>query len=321
MGAAACNPPSHPRIVAIGGGTGLPVLLRGLKNYTDNLTAIVTMADDGGSSGRLRSEMGLLPPGDIRNCLVALADDESLMSSLFQYRFTEGSLAGHSFGNLFLAALTRVTGDFQEAVRASGDFLKSRGRVLPASLDMISLSAQLDNGREVSGQSLITNSQRSCRRLWLDPGTAEPAGEVIKALEEADLIVIGPGSLFTSIIPVLLIRKISQTVAAARCPRLFVCNVMTQPGETGGFTAANHVQALQAHAGEDVLDMVLVNTNEAPSEIVQSYMAEGASPVLIDEPALKSLGVNVIGAEIGFVSGDWFRHDGGRLAAAVMSVL
>lgn len=223
-----------PSIVAIGGGTGLSVLLSGLKHYTGNLTAVVTVADDGGSSGRLRRELGVPPPGDIRNCLVALAEDESLMGLLFQYRFEEGPLAGHSFGNLLLAALTKVTGDFEEAVRLSSKILATCGKVLPASLDLVSLKAKLADDRVVAGQSFIANSLESCRRIWLEPANARPTEAVLTAISKADLIVAGPGSLFTSIIPNFLIREISEAVAAANCPRLFVCNVMTQPGETPG---------------------------------------------------------------------------------------
>ncbi|MHB1390801.1 MAG: gluconeogenesis factor YvcK family protein [Thermoleophilia bacterium] len=266
--------PAAPAIVVLGGGTGLATLISGLKHYTTRVTAVVTVADDGGSSGRLKREIGVVPPGDIRNCLVALAEDESLMGQLFQYRFDEGQLTGHSFGNLFLAALAKVTGDFEEAVRLSSKILAIRGAVLPASLDMVSLQAELADGSLVAGQSLISGSSQSCRRVWLDPATARPTEAVLEAIESADMLVVGPGSLFTSIIPNFLIEAIAAAVSAAHCPRLFVCNVMTQPGETLGFTAADHLAALTAHAGVTVADTILVNTIKPPPAIDRAYRGE-----------------------------------------------
>lgn len=311
----------QPAIVAMGGGTGLSVLLSGLKHYTGNLTAVVTVADDGGSSGRLRREIGVPPPGDIRNCLVALAEDESLMGSLFQYRFEEGPLAGHSFGNLFLAALTKVTGDFEEAVRLSSKILATCGTVLPASLDQVWLKARMADGRMVAGQSSIASLHEPCRRIWLEPADARPTEAVLMAISNADLIVVGPGSLFTSIIPNFLIREISEAVAAADCPRLFVCNVMTQPGETQGFTATDHLVALTGHAGMDVVDAVLVNTALPPAGIAEIYRARGAEPVEIDQDRLASLGVQMLCADVGYAAADCFRHDRARLAAAVMTLM
>jgi len=306
--------------VVLGGGTGLATLLSGLKNHTSDLTAVVTVADDGGSSGRLRREMGILPPGDIRNCLVALAEDESLMGELFQYRFEDGPLSGHSFGNLFLAALTKVTDDFEEAVRLSSKILKTRGTVLPASLDLVWLKAELDNGEMVEGQSAITGSQRCCRHIWLEPDNARPTGAVLEALAAADLIVVGPGSLFTSIIPNLLIREIADAIAAADCPRFFVCNVMTQPGETIGFSAADHLEALREHSRPDIVDAIIVNTSEPPAPVVEFYRAEGALPVMIDWERLEGLGVKVHAAEVAS-GGNYFRHDSGKLAASIILLL
>ncbi|MBE0430168.1 MAG: YvcK family protein [Thermoleophilia bacterium] len=314
-------PSGNPSIVALGGGTGLSTLLSGLKHHTSSLAAIVTMADDGGSSGRLRREIGLLPPGDIRNCLVALADDESLMGQLFKYRFDEGQLAGHSFGNLFLAALAKVSGDFEEAVRLAARILDSRGTVLPASLDMVSLTAEMQDGRIMSGQSCISSSLQSCRRIWLEPRQASPTSAVLEAIAGADLIVIGPGSLFTSVIPLFLVRGIPEAVAAAPCQKLFVMNVMTQPCETLGFSAADHLKALNAHAGAKVVDTVLVNTTEPPAEIVAAYRTEGAEPVRLDYEKLAGMDVRVLVADVGFARGDYFRHDSSRLAAAIMSLL
>lgn len=306
----------------MGGGTGLATLLSGLKHFTTNLTAVVTVADDGGSSGRLRREMGILPPGDIRNCLVALAEDESLMGRLFQYRFEEGegSLSGHSFGNLFLAALTKVTDDFEEAVRLSSKILKTRGTVLPASLDLVWLKAELDNGRMVEGQSAIAGSNRCCSHIWLEPEDARPTSAVLDAIAAADVIVAGPGSLFTSILPNLLIREIAEAVAGADCPRVFICNVMTQPGETMGFSAADHLEALVRHTQPGIVNNMIVNTAEPPAPLIEFYRDKGALPVVIDRERLDSFGVNIIydGVASG---GNYFRHDSDKLAAAVVSLL
>ncbi|MHB9112749.1 MAG: gluconeogenesis factor YvcK family protein [Thermoleophilia bacterium] len=312
----------NPAIVVLGGGTGLATLLSGLKNFTSNLTAVVTVADDGGSSGRLRREMGILPPGDIRNCLVALAEDESLMGRLFQYRFEEGEgpLSGHCFGNLFLAALTKVTDDFEEAVRLSSKILKTRGTVLPASLDLVWLKAELDDGTLVEGQSAIAGSNRCCRHIWLEPEDARPTSAVMEAIAKAEIIVAGPGSLFTSILPNLLIREITEAVAAAGCPRVFICNVMTQPGETMGFSAADHLEALVEHTQAGIVDSMLVNTAEPPAPVVEFYRAKGALPVVIDRERLESAGVNVIYDDVAS-GGNYFRHDSGKLAAAVMALL
>lgn len=311
----------NPAVVVLGGGTGLATLLSGLKHFTTNLTAVVTVADDGGSSGRLRREMGILPPGDIRNCLVALAEDESLMGRLFQYRFEagEGSLSGHSFGNLFLAALTKVTDDFEEAVRLSSKILKTRGTVLPASLDPVWLKAELDDGSIVEGQSAIASSDRCCRQIWLEPEDTRPTSAVLEAIATADIIVAGPGSLFTSIIPNLLIRKIAQAVSEADCPVVFICNVMTQPGETRGFSAADHLEALLKHAQPGIVSAMLVNTVEPPAPVVEFYSSKGALPVVIDRERLDGFGISVIYDELAS-GGNYFRHDSGKLATAVMSL-
>lgn len=312
--------PDDPAIVVMGGGTGLGTLLSGLKHYSADLTAVVTVADDGGSSGRLRREMGILPPGDIRNCLVALAEDESLMGRLFQYSFEDGPLSGHSFGNLFLAALTKVTDDFEEAVRLSSKILATRGKVLPASLDLVSLRAELDDGRVVEGQSAIAGSNRACRSICLEPRDARPTGAVLDAINQADIIVLGPGSLFTSIIPNLLIGQIAEAVAAAACPRVFVCNVMTQPGETLGFSVAAHLDALIAHTRGGIVDTIIINITEPPAPLVEFYRAKGAIPVNIDRDQLERRDINVLFADLAS-GGNYFRHDSGKLAAAIMSLL
>jgi uncharacterized cofD-like protein len=309
-----------PRIVAIGGGTGLSVLLSGLKEHSSNLTAVVTVADDGGSSGLLRSGLGMLPPGDIRSCLVALADDESLMSRLFQYRFPEsGGLQGHSFGNLFVAALAEVTGDFERAVQESTSVLNVRGRVLPATLESVTLRAELQGGERVDGESSITASARLPLRVWLDPGQPRALPGALEAIAAADLVVLGPGSVYTSIVPNLLIPDVREAIARTRARVVYVCNVMTQPGETDGYSAADHLSALCRHGAAGLIDDVLVNDTPVSPELAAVYRAGGAAPVGVDDEALRSQGVCIVHAGLAR-EGDFFRHDSARLAGAVLSL-
>jgi len=311
-----------PRIAAVGGGTGLAALLGGLKHHSSNLTAIVTMADDGGSSGLLRRHMGMPPPGDIRNCLVALADDESLMSRLFQYRFPDGGgLEGHSFGNLFVAALAEVTGDFETAVRESTRVLKVRGRVIPSTLEDVVLHAQLEDGARVSGESEITAAERLPLRVWLEPAGADPLPEALGALEGADLVVLGPGSLYTSIMPNLLLPQVREALKATRAWVVYVCNVMTQPGETDGYTAADHLDALYRHGVAGMVDVVVVSDTPVSAELVASYEAAGSGPVPIDEERLQALGVRVVHADVAAAGGGVVRHDPERLATALLELL
>lgn len=306
------------KVVAVGGGSGLAALLRGLKSHTSNLTAVVTMADDGGSSGRLRREMGMPPPGDLRNCLVALADDESMMSRLFQYRFPDcGGLHGHSFGNLFMAALAEVTGDFERAVEESTHVLKVRGRVFPSTLDDVVLHAQLEDGDEVSGESTITAAPRLPRRVWITPDAPRALPQALTAIARAEAVVLGPGSLYTSIIPNLLIPEVREALAATRACVIYVCNVMTEPGETDGYTAADHVDALRRHGLEDVIDVVLVNDAPVSAGLVESYGRYGARPVPVDMERLRESGVRVVRARVAAES-DVVRHDPDRLAQAVL---
>ena len=310
-----------PRVVAIGGGNGLAALLRGLKSHTSNLTAVVTMADDGGSSGLLRRDMGMPPPGDLRNCLVALADDESLMSQLFQYRFPDvGGLQGHSFGNLFLAALAEVTGDFARAVQESTHVLKVRGRVLPSSLDDLVLHAQLEGGDQVSGESTITAAERLPRRVWLTPAAPRPLPQVIAAIAGADLVVLGPGSLYTSVIPNLLIAEVRDAIKDTRAWVVYVCNVMTQSGETDGYTAGDHLDALYRHGLTGLVDVVLVNDAPVSDDVAANYRRFGARPVAVDERRLKEQGVKVIHAAMATESGV-VRHDSASLTQALLRVL
>ena len=308
------------KIVAIGGGTGLSTLLRGLKRRTSNLTAVVTVSDDGGSSGRLQKELGVLPPGDVRNCLVALADDEALVTDLFRYRFTEGEgLSGHSFGNLFLAAMSGVTGNFDAAIKESSRVLNVVGRVLPATLGVVRLCAELDDGTIVEGESNISKASRPIKRVFFDPPSATPLDEVIAAIREADAIVLGPGSLFTSLAPNFLVSRIAREVANAHAVKVYVCNVMTQPGETDGMTAADHVEALLANAGERVCDYVVVN-DEPPSRLLGAYAQEGQVPVDPDVDRIVALGLEPVRASV-IGETETVRHDPEKLAAVVLAIV
>ncbi len=310
-----------PRVVAIGGGTGLAALLSGVKSRTSNLTAVVTMADDGGSSGLLRRDIGVPPPGDLRSCLVALADDESLMSRLFQYRFPDdGGLHGHSFGNLFMAALAQVTGDFELAVQESTRVLKVRGRVLPSTLDDVVLHAQLEGGVRVTGESTITAADRLPRRVWLTPEAPRALPEAISAIARADVVVLGPGSLYTSVIPNLLIPEVRTALEETHAQVVYVCNVMTEPGETDGYTAADHLDALRRHGMRGVIDVVLVNDGPLSDELVASYERQGAQPVAIDEQRIRGLGVRVVRASVAGES-DVVRHDPERLTEALLELV
>ncbi len=307
-----------PKIVVLGGGTGLAVLLRSLKEITGNITAIVTVADDGGSSGRLRDELGILPPGDIRNCLLALADTEPLMEKLFQYRFGQGTgLAGHSFGNLFIAAMTEITGDFELGIKESSKVLAVRGQVLPSSLAAVRLQAEYTDGSTACGESVIPRPDKAIARVSLLPEAVTPPEEALTALQEADLIILGPGSLYTSILPNLLVERITAAIKAATVPKLYICNIMTQAGETDGYTVSRHVQAILDHSGAGVIDYVLVNTQIIPPQVQQKYAAEGAYPVPVDREHWRRLPVRILEANL--VSGaDFARHDPAKLAKVVL---
>jgi len=303
-----------PAVVAIGGGTGASGLLRGLKEHTDKLTAIVTVADDGGSSGRFRKEFGMLPPGDIRNCLAAMSDGGPALEKLFQYRFDEGDFKGHPFGNIFLAALTRVTGSFEAAVREANAILSVRGRVLPATTTKISLVAEHADGTKTTGESLVGKVEKPVLRLSLRPDDA-PAGEgVAEAIEEADLVILGPGSLYTSVLPNLLIRDIQQALLRTDAVIAYVCNIMTQPGETQGFTASRHAQVIIDHTGPDLIDFVVVNNGRIPDRLAAAYAAEGSTPVPVDLDALHALPGNprIIAADLVYAD-SVVRHHPGRL--------
>jgi uncharacterized cofD-like protein len=306
-----------PRVVVLGGGTGLPILLRGLKEYTRNTVAIVTVADDGGSSGRLRDELGVPPVGDIRNCLVALADTEPLMERLFQHRFTSGTLKGHSLGNLFIAALSEVLGDFEEAVRESSKVLAVRGQVLPSSVDPVRLGAEMEDGAVVRGETAVGSGHGRIRRVFLEPADCRPPAEALGAIRDADLVVLGPGSLFTSVIPHLLNRPIADALRRTRAPVVCVLNLMTQPGETDGFSATDQVRAIIEHAGPGIVDIVLHNTSRIAESRRNLYEKKQAFPVTVDPSALRSLGVKVVGAPLLTPQG-LVRHAPAKLAAALL---
>jgi uncharacterized cofD-like protein len=305
-----------PRIVAIGGGTGLSTLLRGLKGYSANITAIVTMADDGGSSGRLRQQLGIAPPGDIRNCIAALADAEPLMTQLMQYRFPPGSgLDDHAFGNLFIAAMTAVTGDFEEAVRESNRVLAVRGQVLPATSVPLNLAATLKSGRRLHGQASISVAEEPIDNVSIEPADVRANPEAIERILEADLVVVGPGSLYSSVLPNLLISDIRDAIAAANGIRAYVCNVATQPGETGFYSAAQHLEALIDHVGDGLFDYVLLNDNH------DARRPEGwlGQPVQVDVRRLESFDVTIVEEDLVDVT-NAHRHDPAKLAAALMRI-
>ena len=308
-----------PKIVAVGGGTGLSMLLRGIKNITNNVTAVVTVGDDGGSSGRLREEMGVLPPGDIRNCIAALADDEDLVTKLFQYRFKTGEgLEGHSFGNLFLTALCAITGDMVRAVKESSNVLSIRGRVLPSTLDDMKLVAEMQDGRIIHGESNIPEAHGKIKRLFTDPQNCRALPDVITAIKEAELIILGPGSLYTSVIPNLLIREISHEIAKSNAKKIYVCNIMTQPGETDGYSVCDHINAIMKHAGsKNVIDAVLVN-DFMPSNLAKKYQMSGSHPVKLDFDNLKKLGVKLVTRKLIEDSKEGLvRHSSNRVARAI----
>lgn len=321
-------------VVAIGGGTGLSTLLKGLKRYVltpalaasgkvaiRELSGVVTVTDDGGSSGRLRKEFNMLPPGDVRNCIVALSEDEALLSKLFQHRFQRGSgLEGHSFGNLFLAALTSITGDFAEAVRLSSEILLTRGHIYPATTSNVELEALMEDGTRVRGETRITASKGKIRELFLIPPDAEPLPQTLEAIAHADLITIGPGSLFTSLIPNLLVRGIARAIIESSAIKVFVCNLMTQANESLGLTAADHISALTAHAGAQLFDYALINQKTASSEMKAKYALEGASQIVADLGAIEALGVcPVLGDYLD--EGAVARHATDRVAHDLMALM
>lgn len=304
-----------PRIVVMGGGTGLSTMLRGLKQKPLDITAIVTVADDGGSSGILRNELQMPPPGDIRNVLTALADVEPLMSDMLSYRFAAGSgLAGHSLGNLILAAITDISGDFVTAVRELSRVFAVRGRVLPAADRAIILHAEMEDGTIVTGESKIPEAEGRIKRIFLEPEHVEPLPEACEAIRDADAILIGPGSLYTSIIPNLLVPKLAEAVLSnTEAIKIFVCNVMTQPGETDGYTVGDHLQAIYDHVGHHLFDYVIVNDGDIPLEVQNFYAEKGAKPVQLDYEAVTARGYKVISDTL-VLFRRYLRHDADKLS-------
>ncbi len=310
-----------PKIVALGGGTGLSVLLTGLKEYTSNITAIVTVADDGGSSGRLRQQFDILPPGDIRNCLVALADAPVLMRDLFQFRFEEGSeLSGHSFGNLFITAMTQLTGDFEKAIKETSRVLALRGQVVPSTLDNVLLAAQHKDGSITEGEDKIPKAHKPIAKVFLKPAESSATPEAIKAIQEAQIIVLGPGSLYTSILPNVLIKEITSSIVASSAIKVYVCNIMTQPGETDGYKASDHIRTIVNHSHPRIFDYCVVNIGEIPDEILKRYVKENSSPVASDTENIKSMGYRVIEDDIVLTDGV-VRHDPEKLTKIVLGFL
>jgi uncharacterized cofD-like protein len=321
------------KIVSIGGGNGLSTLLRGLKRYVKaspgglDITAIVTVTDDGGSSGRLRREFDVLPPGDIRNCMVALSEDEALLGRLFQYRFSNGrGLKGHSFGNLFLTAMTHLTGDFGQAVRLSSEVLAVLGRIYPSTAANVVLEATLENGNKVAGETRISRSRSKIEKIELRPRRPKPLGETLRAIAAADLITLGPGSLFTSVIPNLLVKGVADAIRQSPAMKVYFVNLMSQPGETTNFRASDHVKALLRHAGRGrrLIDVCVVNTQPIQRKALDRYQANAARAVENDLETLKSMGLKIVGADLvrmaGRVTDQKIRHDQSVLGAVTLEL-
>ncbi|MFJ8066069.1 uridine diphosphate-N-acetylglucosamine-binding protein YvcK [Psychrobacillus sp. NPDC096426] len=303
------------KIVIIGGGTGLSTLLRGLKKFPLDITAIVTVADDGGSSGRLRDDYDIPPPGDVRNVLAALSDVEPLVEEMFQYRFSKSEeLKGHSLGNLMLAALTEITGDFANAISEMSRVLKVHGKVLPAANQLVILHARFEDQTIVSGESKIPSYGKKIEKVFISPSDVKPLPETINTIREADIIAIGPGSLYTSILPNLLVQGIKEAIICSKAKKVYICNLMTQAGETSDYTAFDHVNALVDHVGENFLDAVLISNEEIPENVQYLYKQEKASPVRIDIEQLETLNLEVVKKDISIVHGGAVRHDAMKVA-------
>lgn len=320
------------RIVTIGGGTGLSTLLKGLKQYSHvnaqftlprprlDITAIVTVTDDGGSSGRLRRDFDMLPPGDIRNCMVALAEDEALLTRLFQFRFNGGrGLKGHSFGNLFLTVLTQITGDFTAAVTLSSEVLAIAGRIYPSTNARVALRATLADGSLVEGESRISRSTQPIQRIELQPANCRPLSEAVAAIQNADLITLGPGSLYTSVIPNLLVKSIASAIAGSAATKAYIVNLMSQPGETTGMNATDHLVAIETHAKRRLIDCAVINTSPIAAPARRRYAEHKASPVAADAEEIRGMGIHVVEAPLA-ASGEKIRHDSQRLADAVLQL-
>ena len=319
------SPSKGPKVVAIGGGTGLSTLLRGLKLYTPNITAVVTVADDGGSSGMLRQDLGILPPGDIRNCILALANVEPIMEKLLQYRFKEGSLKGQNLGNLLIAAMVDMADGFVNAIKAVSSVLAVTGRVLPVSLENVHLVATLEDGTVIHGESSIPEQQiqknSPIREVSMDNPDCRALPDVIEAIEDADVVVLGPGSLYTSIIPNIIVREVAEVLRRSTALKIYVCNVMTQPGETTDYSVVDHVNAIIKHGGTDIIDVVIVNRSDFPDDLLKKYRLKGASPVdCSDLHKLRDMGIEYVQADLADFSSGLIRHNPQKLAQEVIRV-
>ncbi|NLM12392.1 MAG: YvcK family protein [Epulopiscium sp.] len=318
---------NRPKIVAIGGGTGLSTMLRGLKQFTTDITAVVTVADNGGGSGVLRQEMKILPPGDIRNCILALANTEPIMEKLLQYRFTEGSLTGQSFGNLFLAAMTGICGNFEEAVQRMSEVLAVTGKVLPVTKQDIQLCAHLKNGEIICGESEIVEKSKESRipikDVFLSPSNPEPLYEVLEAIEHADAVILGPGSLYTSIIPNLLVKEVPEVLQRTKAIKIYISNIMTQPGETDGFDLLRHIRELERYGGKGIINYVVANTDEIPEELLKGYHEDGADIVKWDMDSVMKEEFQIVGASVLKVYPErgLVRHDPQKLARVVVDII
>ena len=313
---------NEAKVVVIGGGTGLSTMLRGLKQYTSHITAIVTVGDDGGGSGKLREDLGMLPPGDIRNCILALADTEPLMEDLLQYRFTEGSLKGQCFGNLFLAAMVGISENFEDAVQKMSSVLAVKGKVLPVTLDDMKLVAELENGEIIEGESKIPSEvivrNTRIKKIAIKPIDAKPLEEAIKAINNADVIIMGPGSLYTSIIPNLLVKGIPEAICKSPAKKVYISNVMTQPGETDGFKVSNHLKVLMDYGVAGSIDYVIANNGIIPPDIKEKYAKENAELVVLDYENISNLNVNVIEADLIKITKRYVKHNAEKLAELIM---
>ena len=313
---------NEAKVVVIGGGTGLSTMLRGLKQYTSHITAIVTVGDDGGGSGKLREDLGMLPPGDIRNCILALADTEPLMEDLLQYRFTEGSLKGQCFGNLFLAAMAGISENFEDAVQKMSSVLAVKGKVLPVTLDDMKLIAELENGEIIEGESKIPSEvivrNTRIKKIAIKPIDAKPLEEAIKAINNADVIIMGPGSLYTSIIPNLLVKGIPEAICKSPAKKAYISNVMTQPGETDGFKVSNHLKVLMDYGVAENIDYVIANNGIIPPDIKEKYAKENAELVVLDYENISNLNVNVIEADLIKITKRYVKHNAEKLAELIM---
>lgn len=308
-------------VTVLGGGTGLSSLLRGIKQITGNCTAVVATTDDGGSSGRLREEFGIIPPGDLRNCITALADTEPLMAKLMQYRFDEGtSLGGHSFGNLFIAAMADVAGDMENGLNATNKVLKVRGSVMPATIESVTLAAQMEDGSFVRGETSITDAGKKIERLLLEPESPAATKSAVKAIMCADMLIVGPGSLYTSIITNLLIPEIKEAVLKSKAVKVYICNIMTQPGETDGYSAYDHVEAIYDHVGEYFFDFIVVNKQKVSEDLLEKYEQQGAFPVQNNNGMIMAMGASVIEANL-ISEENLVRHEPVRLAQTLIALM